>query len=541
MSVRPALVLLALFVWLVAFPFFAQTTSALEEEPNHVASSSASTVTGYTVAGHVAEFPPCFGSQRGIGVALNPGGYTAQTDLINGNFVLNNIPDGNYTVSIPSMCNIYGCWQSVQISVSGADVTGVNVCMNSSATSTPTRTPTQTPTNTPSATPTFTDTQTPTFTPTSMPGANFVGSLLSGNAPLTVQFNHIDSSLLSTCTWSFGDGTTQTFTAPTGQPFTQCPSASHIYTGQGLYSVTLSVRKFTNGNTNSFTRYDYVEVFEALTQTPTNTPSTTPTFTVTPIQTSTPTQAQSTDLGGMVWVETTLNGLRDESNAGMSNIAVSLFNTNSQVISSTVTDSTGHYLFPNLPASTYVMGFTSPQGYTFTIQDALGNLIDGYDSDAYPSTGLTSQITITSSNLSIDAGLLRLPFNLSGQVWQEFTKNGLRDETGAGIAGVQISVLDANSVVISSTLTDSNGQYLFPGLPAATYTVKFMRPNGFTFAIKDALGNMIDAYDSDADPMTGLTDLIILTSNKTTIDAGFNKFPYQKFLPSTMREYNADW
>ncbi|HQV70181.1 MAG TPA: hypothetical protein PL141_09915 [Thermoflexales bacterium] len=137
--------------------------------------------TGYTVSGHVAEFSPCFGSQRGVTVALNPGGYSAQTDLMAGNFSFANIPDGNYTISIPSMCNIYGCWQSVNISVSGADVSGVNVCMNSPATNTPTNTPTSaptqtftptptnTPTNTPTSAPTQTFTPTPTNTPTNTP------------------------------------------------------------------------------------------------------------------------------------------------------------------------------------------------------------------------------------------------------------------------------------------------------------------------------------------------------------------------------------
>ena len=141
-------------------------------------------------------------------------------------------------------------------------------------------------TSTPTPTSTFTPTptRTPTPTPTSIPGANFVGSPLSGNAPLTTQFTHLDSSMLSICTWYFGDGATQTYVMQQNIPFSPCPSATHVYTTSGLYSVTLNVTKFTNGYTNSFTRDNYVEVLSP----PTQTPTLTPTPTETPVSTQEP-------------------------------------------------------------------------------------------------------------------------------------------------------------------------------------------------------------------------------------------------------------
>ncbi len=123
---------------------------------------------------------------------------------------------------------------------------------------TATRTPTATPTRTPTPsgpTPTWT----PTSTPTSIPGANFVGSPLSGAAPLTVQFTHIDSTLVSSCTWTFGDGATEphTFTSPFPA---HCPTTSHTYTAAGSYTVSLSVIKATNGNSNTNTKPNYIQV-----------------------------------------------------------------------------------------------------------------------------------------------------------------------------------------------------------------------------------------------------------------------------------------
>lgn len=127
--------------------------------------------------------------------------------------------------------------------------------------------------------------KTPTPTLTSMPGADFVGTPLSGNAPLTVQFTALNSSVLSTCTWNFGDGVTQTFT---GQ-FSLCPSTTHTYTTAGSYTVSLSVMKVT-GATNSMTKPNYVQVTGSsatLTPTPTLTRTPTPSPTKTLIITGT--------------------------------------------------------------------------------------------------------------------------------------------------------------------------------------------------------------------------------------------------------------
>lgn len=117
-----------------------------------------STPTGpaYTIRGHVAEFPPCQGSMRGVTVYLEPLGLTTQTDLLpGGDFSFVNIPNGVYTARVRG-CNPFGCWVDAPITVNGADA-GASICM---ATFTPT------PTVTPLVTPTSTLTPTPTVAPT---------------------------------------------------------------------------------------------------------------------------------------------------------------------------------------------------------------------------------------------------------------------------------------------------------------------------------------------------------------------------------------
>ncbi len=145
-----------------------------------------------------------------------------------------------------------------------------SVTCPSTATPTPTRTATSTLTDVPcevtvTPTPCFdcsvphftspTCPSTPTATLTSVPGAEFTGQPVSGVAPLTVHFTALNASILSSCTWTFGDGTSQTLTGT----FSVCPSVDHVYDTSGSFTVTLSVIKAT-GASNSMTKVNYIVV-----------------------------------------------------------------------------------------------------------------------------------------------------------------------------------------------------------------------------------------------------------------------------------------
>ncbi|MGR8920137.1 MAG: DUF7467 domain-containing protein, partial [Gammaproteobacteria bacterium] len=77
-----------------------------------------------------------------------------------------------------------------------------------------------------------------------------------------------------------------------------------------------------------------------------------------------------------------------------------------------------------------------------------------------------------------------------------------------------------NGDVIDSTVTATDGSYLFDGLTPGDYSVAFIAPDGFGFTDLNA-GD--DTLDSDADPaMGGMTDTVTLTSGEfnDTLDAG---------------------
>src|SRR5207244_759576 len=53
-------------------------------------------------------------------------------------------------------------------------------------------------------------------------------------------------------------------------------------------------------------------------------------------------------------------------------------------------------------------------------------------------------------------------------VWEDANFNGIQDLGEVGIAGVTVRLRDANNNLLSTKVTDSNGQYQFTGLAAGT-------------------------------------------------------------------------
>ncbi|MGD8457220.1 MAG: sortase [Anaerolineales bacterium] len=137
-------------------------------------------------------------------------------------------------------------------------------------------------------------------------------------------------------------------------------------------------------------------------------------------------------------------------------------------------------------------------------------------------------------NLSADTTDLNFGFRASSigdLVWADADGEGDQDEVGAGIPNITVELYldDGDSIPdpggtdgapIQTILTNANGEYLFYGLDAGAYFVRFVNPGNYAFSPKDATGD--DATDSDADTTTGVTDVFALGTDEYqgTWDAG---------------------
>ncbi|MBN1999555.1 DUF11 domain-containing protein [candidate division KSB1 bacterium] len=95
-------------------------------------------------------------------------------------------------------------------------------------------------------------------------------------------------------------------------------------------------------------------------------------------------------------------------------------------------------------------------------------------------------------------------------VWVDENQNGVQDTGEPGVVGVTVNLLDNLDNVLESTITDGNGFFMFIDYLPGNYRLEFELPMDHFFTAPN-IGN--DFYDSDADPLTGRTDLFPLTAN----------------------------
>jgi len=175
-------------------------------------------------------------------------------------------------------------------------------------------------------------------------------------------------------------------------------------------------------------------------------------------------------IGDTVFLDTDGDGAPG-SGEGVQGVVVELYDSNGNLIASTVTDANGNYLFDNLDVSA--------TGVTYNVvidPTSLPNGGAGLSNSVDPDGGApnTSTVTLTDAapvNLDQDFGYVSDDNNsISGTIWADVNGDGMQNETGI-FAGVTVELRDQNGNVIATTVTDANGDYEFTGLPDGVYTV----------------------------------------------------------------------
>jgi hypothetical protein len=115
---------------------------------------------------------------------------------------------------------------------------------------------------------------------------------------------------------------------------------------------------------------------------------------------------QPVAIGDFVWYDLNANGKQDAGEAGAPNATVQLYRCTNTLVATTTTNSSGIYSFTNLAPGCYYVKFTAPSGYGFTLANQGAN--DAIDSDVVGGTTGTYTLTAGPTNLTIDAGLVRV-------------------------------------------------------------------------------------------------------------------------------------
>lgn len=122
--------------------------------------------------------------------------------------------------------------------------------------------------------------------------------------------------------------------------------------------------------------------------------------------------------------------------------------------------------------------------------------------------------------------------SLSGRIWLDLDQDGIRDDGDAetGLPGIQVNLIDSAGKVVSTVMTDSQGEYRFSDLSFGTYDVQFGKGPDGTYRFTGSNVGADDTRDSDADASTGRTGAYTIdetTRHVTAVDAGLSKVEVQ--------------
>jgi hypothetical protein len=105
---------------------------------------------------------------------------------------------------------------------------------------------------------------------------------------------------------------------------------------------------------------------------------------------------------------------------------------------------------------------------------------------------------------------------LGNRVWLDKNADGVQSPEEPGVGGVCVNLYDEGGELVQETNTDSNGYFGF-NVAAGSYTVEFIKPDGFDFS-EPNIG--YEETDSDAAQDTGRTEAVLVESDVRDWDAG---------------------
>ncbi|MTD55978.1 hypothetical protein GKO32_18625 [Amycolatopsis sp. RM579] len=269
-------------------------------------------------------------------------------------------------------------------------------------------------------------------------------------------------------------------------------------------------------------------------------------------------------LGDRVWFDTDGDGVQDGDEPALPGVRVQLLPCDGTggPLAEKTTDADGRYLFG--PADGLVPNTCFTVKFDFSHVDTSGlpgtpavdglrwttplaSVLPDIDSNVDPGTGSVRVTTGPPGSVddTVDAGVVGGLNEAGDLVWADVNRNGVQDPGEPGVAGVGVSLQNADGAVIVATTTGPHGQYAFSHLPDGTYKVCFdVTKLPVQYAdyqlTKPRAGN--PGQDSAPDPATGCTAPVELKAahiQDRTLDAGLAP-PVNRIAAKVWSDLNTD-
>ncbi|MEZ4678983.1 MAG: SdrD B-like domain-containing protein [Caldilineaceae bacterium] len=224
-------------------------------------------------------------------------------------------------------------------------------------------------------------------------------------------------------------------------------------------------------------------------------------------------------IGDTVWYdENSSGGATQGGEPGLPGIEVQLIDSLGGVMTTT-TDSSGNYLFPDLPLGTYTVTVVTATLPTTVTTSATYDADGGNDS--------RSVVTInagTPDNLNQDFSYPPVLGSIGDTIWYDADSSGGNQATQGsepGLAGIEVQLTDESGATITTT-TSITGWYSFDGLFLGTYTV----------TVNTATLPYTVTTSPTYDPDGGSDSLSVVTLTPAQADRSDQDFSYPPVLMS---------
>ena len=228
-------------------------------------------------------------------------------------------------------------------------------------------------------------------------------------------------------------------------------------------------------------------------------------------------------VGDLVWLDANVNGQQDSGETGVRDIELLLLDSNENIIDQALSSEDGSYLFAGLTPGEYrIELLNADELYSPTLQ-ALGP--GSTDSELRLAGGrYISEFFTVFDGLDLNDIDLGLSFHQSiigGTVFDDSSKDGIRNGVEKGLEAVRVELYDSSDNLLQSTTTDNGGIYRFYNVFNGTYYLKFILMDGFVYAPDNMGGD--ELFDSDVADVNGNTALIDVKGSTVIegVNAGF--------------------
>ena len=202
-------------------------------------------------------------------------------------------------------------------------------------------------------------------------------------------------------------------------------------------------------------------------------------------------------IGDRVFIDADDDGVQDPGEPGIENVTV-ILTLPDGTTQTQVTDANGNYLFTNLPldeAYLVEVDITTLPAGVFSSPSGLGDpdVRDGFSSVA---DNQTTVVLTVDDPVNLDADFGYLPASdqnnsVGDTIFLDSNEDGIFDANETPLAGVTVTLIDtSDGSIVSSDITNADGEYLFTGIPDGTFEVLITDQN-------NVLGGLTQTFDED--------------------------------------------